>query len=171
MKFMGAATMRIAVCTALCAAVGAAHAATSADQCRQTVGFPVFSGSSDVGAWGTVTANADAFQGRNVVRKCNVDYQVSEGRKGKPVIAYFPVPVDGTMAKDLCATYGELAAIDSKIYLVKFQDAFDKASALAAKLATLRDAGKLSPDGYDAIATGDAGVDKVVSCLNELITQ
>lgn len=170
MKFMGAAGIRIAVCTALCAAFGAAQAAT-ADQCRQAVGFPVFSGSGDTGAWGTVTANADAFQGRPVVNKCNVDYQVAGDGKGRPDTAYFPVPVDGTMAKDQCNAYGELAAIDSKISLIKFQDALDKASALAAKLATLRDAGKLSDAGYEAVVTGDAGVNKVVDCLTELVTQ
>lgn len=170
MKFMGAAKIKFAVGTALCAAFGAAQAATM-DECRQAVGFPVFSGSTDTGAWATVTANAEAFTARNVVKTCAVDYKVQEGGKGKPTRVYYPVPVDGTMVKDLCTTYGELGAIDSDLSLIKFQEAFNKASALFAKLVTLRDTDKLTDDGYNALATSGTGVDKVVDCLNELVNQ
>ena len=170
MKSMGAATMKMAVCTALCAAFGTAQAVT-ADECRQAVGFPVFSGSTDTGAWAVVTANAEAFQARNVVKTCAVDYKVQEGGKGKPTVVYYPVPVDGTMVKDLCTTYGELGAIDSDISLIKFQEALNKASALANKLLTLRDTDKLTFIGYSALATSGTGVDNVVDCLNTLVNQ
>lgn len=174
MKFMDAAKIRIGVCAALCAAFGTAQAVT-ADECRQAVGFPVFSGSTkpseETGAWKTVTDNAGAFQARNVVKTCSVDYKIQEGGKGKPTPAYYPVAVDGTMVKELCTTYGELGAIDNKISLVKFQEALDKASTLAGKLLKLRDTDKLTYDGYDALAASGTGVDKVVDCLNTLVNQ
>ena len=170
MTCMRSTTMRIAICLALGTTAGAAHAA-SADQCRQAVGFPVFAGSYDVGAWGRVAESTEAFRSRSVVTKCKVDYQVSDGGKGRPDVVYFPVPVEDSMSKDQCAAFGELAAIDSKIYLIKFQDALDKANALMAKLATLRDADKLAAYGYFDIVGGDAGLEKVVSCLDELVNQ
>jgi len=172
MKFKGATSAKFAVCAALCAAFGAAQAAT-ADQCRQAVGFPVFSGEGGSGAWARVTENTRAFLlGRHPVTSCVVEYPLGEGKgKGKPDTAYFSVLVDGAMAKEQCNAYGELAMIDSKLSLIKFQDALDKASALSAKLATLRDAGKLTTDGYEAIVTGQYGVDAMVGCLTELVTQ
>jgi len=181
MKFMGIATIKVAACTVLCAALGTAQAVdadvVSADDCRKAVGFPVFSGSTEpsteTGAWATVTANAEAFKGRNIVYACRVDYKVQPSGKGKPDSTYYPVAVDPEtgMVKDLCTTYGELGAIDSDISLIKFQEAFNKASTLAEKLLKLRDTDKLTYEGYSALATRGIGVDSVVDCLYKLTNQ
>jgi len=181
MKSKRTAGIKITVCAALCAAFGTAQAVdaevVSADECRKAVGFPVFSGSTDssteTGAWAVVTANADAFQARNIVYSCRVDYKVQPSGKGKPNVMYYPVAVNSEtgMVKDLCTTYGELGAIDSDIYLVKFQEAFNKASALAEKLLKLRDTDKLTYGGYNALATSGTGVDSVVDCLYKLTNQ